>query len=353
VEGVVSNNKVKIIAEVAWAHDGDLDKAKMLVKNASLAAVDIINFHITDIPSYITKDYGNKDGLSVSKRGVSDIYKFLLDNNICVEDINKLLYLSKKFNLLTSVMINDSESFSRLDCSLVDYMCIAPAIVDEKSLIDNIHFAFNKFDNIRKVFVRCGASNFNEIKCIVNKFGGSNVVLLHGVQNFPSDVNSLNLNCLDTLSNSFVDCDVGLADHLDADSSLSLILPLMAISKGCNYIEKHITYSRFERGEDFESALELNELYKFVNYVRQAENALGSGDINSFSVSESKYNSVVRKRLVAKNKVCSGCVISADDVCFKRANAGFFIGDIDKVVGKIAVKDVYIDMSFDEESVGE
>ena len=144
VEGVVSNNKVKIIAEVAWAHDGDLDKAKMLVKNASLAAVDIINFHITDIPSYITKDYGNKDGLSVSKRGVSDIYKFLLDNNICVEDINKLLYLSKKFNLLTSVMINDSESFSRLDCSLVDYMCIAPAIVDEKSLIDNIHFAFNK-----------------------------------------------------------------------------------------------------------------------------------------------------------------------------------------------------------------
>jgi sialic acid synthase SpsE len=57
---------------------------------------------------------------------------------------------------------------------------------------------------------------------------------------------------------------VGLADHIDGDSHLAMIVPLLGIPLGATIIEKHITHNRQLKGVDYESALNPDEFKKLV-----------------------------------------------------------------------------------------
>ena len=57
---------VFIIAEMAWSHDGSLEKALKIVDAAGDAKADAICLHFTSVPDYMTPEYGLKRGVSVS-----------------------------------------------------------------------------------------------------------------------------------------------------------------------------------------------------------------------------------------------------------------------------------------------
>ncbi|GAI33805.1 unnamed protein product, partial [marine sediment metagenome] len=96
---------------------------------------------------------------------------------------------------------------------------------------------------------------------------------------------------------------VGLADHIDAESELALIIPLLAVSMGVTVIEKHITHDRSLKGEDIEAALNPDEFKKFVEYIQEAKKALGKSRFRDFSEAELKYREVSRKKTVASKSL--------------------------------------------------
>ena len=51
-----------IIAEMAWAHDGSVEKAIRIMKAAKESGADAIGIHITDLPSYMVPHYGSGEG---------------------------------------------------------------------------------------------------------------------------------------------------------------------------------------------------------------------------------------------------------------------------------------------------
>ena len=63
--------------------------------------------------------------------------------------------------------------------------------------------------------------------------------------NYPTKIEDLNLNVIDTYKRSFNNIPVGLSDH-----SSSVLAIALAVSKGASVIEKHLTLNKNNSGPD-------------------------------------------------------------------------------------------------------
>jgi sialic acid synthase SpsE len=174
------------------------------------------------------------------------------------------------------------------------------------------------------VILRIGGATLGEIERAVNLLrdsGADGLLLLHGFQTYPTRLEETNLRVLPVLGRMF-DCPVGLADHLDGSEDLAVVVPPLALALGASALEKHITWDREERGEDFESALDPSRFETFVRYVRSAEAALGAETMPPFSADALKYRQVSRKRVVAAVDIPAGTVLEARHLVSKRSDDG-------------------------------
>jgi sialic acid synthase SpsE len=127
---------------------------------------------------------------------------------------------------------------------------------------------------------------------------------------------------------------VGLADHLDGGDDLALVIPLLALALGAVAIEKHITWDRAERGEDFESALDPARFKTFVRYVRAAETALGEPIPAAQLRAALKYRQVSRKRVVASGDLAAGVILEPRHLACKRSDAGALPDERPSLLGR-------------------
>jgi sialic acid synthase SpsE len=166
---------------------------------------------------------------------------------------------------------------------------------------------------------------------LVDRAGG--VTLLHGFQNYPTKLEDTNIRQMESLHKLF-GVPVGLADHIDGADSIAKAVPLLALALGATCLEKHITWDRAEKGEDFEAALNPQEFKEFVSFVRAGERALGDPHWSEISSAAERYRSVSRKRMVAAHNIASGTVLRREDIAFKRADVGISPSQLEAVIGR-------------------
>ena len=77
---------IKIIAEMAWAHDGNLDKAKKILSSAKNAGADLFGVHITSISDYMVPFYGSGQGRVSEGKDTGDIYGYLSSIDLSRDD---------------------------------------------------------------------------------------------------------------------------------------------------------------------------------------------------------------------------------------------------------------------------
>ena len=141
---------------------------------------------------------------------------------------------------------------------------------------------------------------------------------MHGYQNYPTKLQDLEIKKISFLKDRF-GLDVGFADHVDASSSyLSFLIPAMAVSAGAKYIEKHITLNRSKKGPDYYSALNPNEFYDFVKYLKLSSISLERQDFSIMNENERIYREQMKKYAILNRDVEEGTDLSLDDIDFKR-----------------------------------
>jgi len=149
----------------------------------------------------------------------------------------------------------------------------------------------------------------------------------------------------------FIDSETALVRFGLSDSEIIINLlkenkiKMITIPENAEVIEKHLTYDRGKKGEDYEAALDLDNFKKFVRYIREAENSLGKFTFGELSKAEIKYRELSRKRIVAFTKIKKGEKITKEKIILKRATEGFFANEIKCLLGKKAVSDIEIDES--------
>ncbi len=326
-----------VIAEMAWSHDGSREKARQIIKGTSDAGADAISVHITSMKDYMVKDYGSLAGQTVSAgKETEKIFDYQERINLKDNDWEDLFPYAKSLGLAICAMPNDMPSLKLcIKLKPDSYVIHASCFVDE-------NFVTEVAKQKRPVILRIGGATLGEIESTVNiikKNGTDDIILLHGIQLYPTRIENTRLNLIPALKAIF-GLPVGLAEHMDGDSRLAMIVPLLALPLGAAVIEKHITFNRQEKGEDFESALNPGEIKQLVADIREIEKAMGSSSFESLSAAEIRYRQVSRKKTVASRAIKKGEKLSQQDIIFKRSDDGLSPDESKFIIGRTASEDI-------------
>jgi len=322
---------------MAWAHDGSIEKSINIMNAAKDSGADAISIHLTELSTYMVPHYGSGEGRVSAGRENMEVYKYLDDININNDDWKVFCEAARKKDIKLCIMPNDMNSLQFCEKNIEpDFYVLSAAAFVEKEFIT----AVAKTE--RQTIFRVGGATIGEIENAVNIFkdnNGGEVTLLHGFQNYPTKLEDTNLLQMRSLKALF-GVPVGLADHIDGSDPLAKVVPAMSIALGASVIEKHITWNRDEKGEDFEAALNPADFKEFVSYVRGCEIALGQECWGQLSDATKRYRDVSRKRMVAARDIKSNKVIERDDITFKRADVGISPADAEYVIGRTAKVDL-------------
>ena len=326
-----------IVAEMACSHDGSMEIAREIIKAASNANADVINFQMTFLEDYMVPNYS---GGGVSKGKVTEkskIYNYLEKILWFGEkEWEELFELAREKGLIISTTCNDLKSVKLATKLKTDIYQIHSSSLSEKDLVRSI--AKEK----KPICLKIGGAFLGEIEKTIlwiREEGNDKIMLLHGFQNYPTKLENVNLKFISTLKKLF-GFPVGFADHTDGSLELALFVPLLALPFGANFIEKHLTHDRSKRCEDFESALNPEDFKKFVSYVREAEKTFGEEIMHIFSPDELKYREISKKRTVAKVDIKKNEKITKEKIAFKRANEGIYPDESKYLIGRISKKKI-------------
>jgi sialic acid synthase SpsE len=324
------NNPVFIIGEMAWSHDGSVENAKKIIKAIYEAGGDAISMHLTSMPDYMTKDYMSKSGKTISgDKNKINVYEYLSEINLSEEEWEELFSYAEELGLITCSQCNDSTSLNFSRKLNPDVHVIAASCFIEEIFVKEIS------KTMKPIILRIGGATLGEIKrtiSLIKESGNNHIILLHGIQTYPTNIEDTNIRSIPTLKQMF-SLPTGIADHTDAELDFAFIVPLLAIALGANVVEKHITYDRSKKGEDFESALNPDGFKKLVKHIRLTEKVLGDYSIKSLSDAEIKYRDVSRKKTVAKVDIKKNQIIKESMLTFKRADDGINPTKIKYVLG--------------------
>ena len=193
----------------------------------------------------------------------------------------------------------------------------------------NDFFLHEYLSSIKKtIIISTGMTNLKEIKLCLKKYKRkNNIILLHCISCYPTPIEILNLNNIETLQNLF-NIRVGFSDH-----SKGLEAATLAVSKGAKVIEKHFTLNKKMKGPDHKSSLNFSEFKKFVKAIRRTEMILGSYEKKCLD-EEKDMKYVSTKSLALRKNIKIGHKITKNDLKLLRPNKGIHSVNVDKILGK-------------------
>ena len=318
-------NPVYIVAEAGSNHNGQLDKARNLIRLAAEAGADAVKFQTFVSERLVCRQERLADGQSLF-----ELFKpFELPYEWHPELMNLAASLGIEF--LSSAF--DFESADLLERIGVAAFKIASGDLTNIPLVK--HIAAKR----KPIILSTGMGTISEIADAieaVESAGCDEVILLHCVSSYPSPPGAMNLLAIETLRRAF-GVPVGLSDH-----TTGLEVPIAATALGIDLLEKHFTEQRAQPGLDHSYSLEPDELSEMIRKVRITEEALGTGE-KVCAPQESKTKYYARRSLFARRPIPKGKTIQRDDIKIVRPQKGIEPGLIDLVIGRAARVDIQED----------
>lgn len=204
----------------------------------------------------------------------------------------------------------------------------------QASVIENIEVRnlLRKLKN-KKIQLILNISGYSilKIKNFLDDFrsiGFSNIILQIGFQKFPTKIEDTGLQKIKELKKIFPN-SICIADHVDAADSISLDIPIFALSLGADLIEKHICLNRDNTKYDAFSSLNPSEFYELFEKI---ENFYKSKTGSFISKNEKDYLSKSIQIPISKSDIKTGSIISADDLIYRRSSQkGINFNEIKKI----------------------
>lgn len=307
-------SRIYIIAEAGVNHDGSIEKAKLLIDQASEAGVDAIKFQTFSVeklicPNIEKADY-QKSTTNPSESQDDMLRKLQIseDDHFALRDYCK----EKSIEFLSSAFDLDSLDFlNSLDM---------PVFKIPSGEITNLPYLIKVASFGKKVILSTGMSTIPEIEEALvaltsNGLTKDKITLLHCTTQYPTPPSDVNLKAINTIKDTF-DIAVGYSDH-----TLGIEVSLAAVSLGAEIIEKHFTYDKKASGPDHQASLDKSELSALVKGIRKIEESLGDGSKKPTSI-EKKNMIAARKSIVASKTIEEGETFSEANLTVKRPFTG-------------------------------
>jgi len=324
------------IADIAANHDGDLGRAKELIRLAKEAGADAAKFQNFSAEK-IVSDYGFKhmggqqSHQSKWKKSVFEVYQ---DASV---SFDWTPILKEECDRVGIAYFSSPYDFEAIDY-LEQYM---PAYKIGSGEIDWIEALQRIANKGKPVLLATGASRIGEVQKAVHAILAINprLVLMQCNTNYTAkeeNFNHIHLNVLKTYHTLFPDVILGLSDHTDGHATV-----LGAVTLGARVIEKHFTDDNDREGPDHKFAMNPQTWAEMVKNTRRLEKALGSADKR---VAENEVDTVIiqRRCLRAASHLKQGDVLKREMIDVLRpATKGAILPDqIEEVIGMKVNKDM-------------
>ncbi len=289
-----------IIAEMACAHQGKRDEAMALVDVAADARADAIQFEIFDADNNMSADFPNVELIRTLQLNAED-WQAVADH-------------ARKRDICIIAYVYDAPSYELGRTLQPDAYKLNASDLSNPELLSAVAGTGLPFT------IGTGASSMEEIGESLDYLlarGGNQVVLMHGVQSFPTRVEDAQINRLGLLRNTFQTL-TGYADHTDSADPAAILTDLMAVGAGAVILEKHICTKKGEERIDTQSALEPEDFKTYVRQIRQLAPAMGAQTPQPFTAAEIRYRQFQKKVAIAARTIEKDQTLQQEDIIYLR-----------------------------------
>lgn len=308
---------IKVIAEIASAHGGDKTSLMTLLEKANQTGADFVKIQVFNFAELVHLTEGETSDLEQIEISINDWLEVLSFAE------------SKNINLLAEVYDLPSLQILKNKPSIVGFK-IPTADINNSELIKEVA------KEAKPVFIGIGGAKIYEIEESIKELslnGATEIILLHGIQSFPTKLEDSFLSKVPLLKEKF-NLEVGYADHIDAeDKNLAILIPSIAVAMGAKYIEKHITLNRSKKGFDYYSSLNPDEFTNFVKLIKSTSLAISDVIDLKLEAAEILYRNKMKKFGILNADVSKGQLLSESDIVFKRlTEKGLTRFDLDQML---------------------
>lgn len=322
--------KVYIIAEAGVNHNGDIDIAKKLIYEASIAGADAVKFQTFKADDLVTKDAKKANYQMESTKNNDNQYDMLKELELSYENHKELIDVCKKNNIdfLTS-------PFGINDCIFLKELAL-DTIKIPSGEINNVPY-LKEAKKFKNIILSTGMSTLEEVAFAVNllKTTENNLSLLHCNSQYPTPYEDVNLKAINTMNSEF-NLPIGYSDH-----TIGLEISVAAVALGATIIEKHFTLDKNFVGPDHKASMNPTEFKALVNAIRNVEKSFGDG-IKKVTNSEKDNIKIVRKSIFSTKPIKKGDILTNENITTKRPDNGISAAFWDEIIGSVATKDFNI-----------
>ncbi len=324
------------IADIAANHDGDLERAKMLIhlaKEAGANAAKFQNFRASQIVS----DYGFRhmgDQVSHQATWKKTVFQVYQEASIPFRWTPVLKEECDRAGLDFFSSPYDFEAIDMLEPFVPAYK-IGSGEIDWLEALERMALKG------KPIVLATGASTIGEVQRAVHTILQHNrqLVLMQCNTNYtasPENFDHIHLNVLKTYAAMFPDVILGLSDHTHGNATV-----LGAVTLGARMIERHFTDSNEREGPDHKFAMNPKAWSDLISETRLLERALGSPD--KFIAGNEIDTSIVQRRcLRAAREIRKGETLYREMINVLRpaTPGGIKPSEIDQVLGTRALSDI-------------
>jgi N-acetylneuraminate synthase len=324
------------IADIAANHDGDLERALMLIRMAKEAGADAAKFQNFRAPQ-IVSDYGfsHMDGqVSHQASWKKSVFQVYQDASISFDwtpilkdacDQVGIDYFSSPYDFGATDMLD----------------AYVPAYKIGSGEIDWLEALEHMARKGKPVILATGASTIGEVQRAVHAILAINpeLVLMQCNTNYTASLENfdhIHLRVLNTYRAMFPQVILGLSDHTPGHATV-----LGAVTLGARVIEKHFTDDNNRVGPDHKFAMNPASWADMVQRTRELERALGSAD-KVVAGNETDTVVVQRRCLRAARDIRAGETLTREmiDVLRPATRGAILPPHILEVVGTRAIADI-------------
>jgi N-acetylneuraminate synthase len=325
-----------VIAEIGVNHEGSLERARRMVRDAARAGADAVKFQIyradelavADSPAYWDRlkepTATQRELFRKYDRFGSAEYQALVE---CAAE-NKVHFLATPFDL---------EAVELIESWVPAYKIASADLVDVRMLRAVAGRGV-------PVLLSTGACDEAEITRALEELrshGDPPVGLLHCVLQYPTPEDHAALGLIPRLRERFPQAVPGYSDHTLPDEFMTALVTACAL--GACVIEKHFTDDKSAPGNDHYHAMDAVDLEVFREREAELRMLLGDRRRREPLPGELAARRHARRSVVAARDLAPGELLGPDNLTCKRPGSGISAADWDRVCGCRAARAVPAD----------
>ena len=330
-----------VIAEIGHNHQGSVEKARELFREAKLAGAHAVKLQKRDNRGLYTraayeKPYDNENSFGATYGEHREALEF------GKPEYEELQAESARLDIgffSTAFDIRSADFLAELN---------TPAYKIASGDLKNIPLLRHVAKIGKPMIVSTGGGTMDDVQRAYETIMPINprLCLMQCTCGYPAEFAELDLRVIATYREKFPEVVIGYSGH---DNGIAM--PVAAYMLGARIIEKHFTLNRAMKGTDHRFSLEPVGMKKMIRDLQRVRMALGDGRKKVYA-SEASPVLKMGKKLVAARDLPSGHVLTAGDIAIKSPGDGLPPYYLDQVLGQSLTRDVRADQSLTLELVG-